>query len=182
MKRKNELLDSKKTNQEQHQSKPLPPKPQLINQMAHSYSYGQFSDIQTKLEIDHHNHSQQASKSQQKTLETKWVSKVKKSTSVPKLNTNLKLPPNKVSEDNLPASVTENSIEEIKQILPNESLIEPEEIKTIFDSDEKIYTKNHSEDVQQRSKNQTLLPNNRTHITKDGVVCTPLAPPPRTYR
>ncbi|MDA0781523.1 MAG: hypothetical protein PQ612_04010 [Rickettsiales bacterium] len=95
--------------------------------------------------------------------DTKWTNKVTKQNVEVQAKHNAKLVPNTVSEDDLPSAVFAHSIEEIKQILPDASLISPDEIKNIWDSDEKKYTKKISPEG--------------TYITKDGVICRPLKPP-----
>ena len=99
---------------------------------------------------------------------TKLTDKVKKQKVVVQAKHNAKLAPNKVSEDDFPSAFTIHSIEEIKQILPDDPLISPDEIKNIWDSEEKKYT--------------TKIAEEGTHITKDGVICRPLSKPPSAFR
>ncbi|PIR37447.1 MAG: hypothetical protein COV35_10165 [Alphaproteobacteria bacterium CG11_big_fil_rev_8_21_14_0_20_39_49] len=124
----------------QQQQKPLPPRPLFPNEYL-----------------------------QQNTAEdTKWTDKIKKQKVAVQSKHNPKLAPNKVSEDDLSSAFFSHSIEEIKQIIPDETLISPDEIKNIWDSEEKKYTKKITEEG--------------SHVTKDGVICKPLPKPPSAVR
>ena len=201
MKSKSEINQTSNSNNQKPQAIAMPPKPKLPKQMVHSFSYGQFSDIQTtqtmqrvqsidwstknnRTNIDHFNHSQQPSKSQQSDSQKKWVNKIKRSKTKLTLTPPSKLLPNKVSEDDFPTSITSNSIEEIKEILPNESLISSEEIKSLFDSDEEKHERNHSNNVIKRhvSDSAIVMNANKSLVTKDGTRYYPLSPPPRAIR